>query len=56
MYQSILDLVVNAIGAVEGTVMYTTLEVFSTCACLFILCIPFIICFWLIRWFVGGHR
>lgn len=43
MYQSILDLLITAVGAVEGTVMYTTLEVVSTIAVLFIIAIPFII-------------
>lgn len=53
MYQAILDLLVQAVGAVQGTVMYTTLEVVSTIAVLFIIAIPFIVVYKVIQFITG---
>ena len=56
MYETILSLFVTALGAVEGTVLFTTLEILATCCCVFVLIIPFIIVFWVIRFIVGCCR
>lgn len=53
MYQILLDLFVTALGASSGTVMYVTLEILATCCSLFLLVVPFIIVWAVIKFIVG---
>lgn len=48
MYQTILDLLVTALGAVSGTTLFVTLEVVATIFSLFLVAIPVIVMIWLI--------
>ena len=53
MYNTILDLFVNGVGAVQGTLIYSTLEVISTCICAFMVIIPFLIVWKVIQLLLG---
>ena len=53
MYQVLLDLFVTALGATSGSVMYVTLEVLATCCSLFLLVVPFIIVWAVIKFIMG---
>lgn len=52
MYQTILDLLVTALGAVSGTTLFVTLEVVATIFSLVLVAIPIIIVVALIVWIV----
>lgn len=53
MYNTILNLFVNGVGAVQGTLIYSTLEVISTCCCAFVVLLPFIIIWKVIQLLLG---
>lgn len=50
MYETILDLMVTALGAAEGTTLFVTLEVVATCFSLIMLAIPVVIVCAIIVW------
>lgn len=52
MYQTILDLLVTALGAVSGTTLFVTLEVIATIFSVVLISIPVIIVLGLIVWIV----
>ena len=53
MYNTILNLLVTALGAVVDTVPYVTCEVMATIACVFLVSLPFIIVWRIIRMMIG---
>lgn len=52
MYETILQLLVEVVGVASGTLPYAALEVIATIAVLFIIAIPFIIVWRIIRMFL----
>lgn len=50
MFQTILDLLVTALGAVEGTTLFVTLEVLATVFSVVLVSIPLIIVCAIIVW------
>ena len=50
MYDTILQLLITALGAVEGTTLFVTLEVVATIFCLVLVALPIIIVCALIVW------
>lgn len=53
MYNSLLSLFVNGVGATVGTTMYVVCEVLATCCCAFVVVLPFIIVWKIIQLFIG---
>lgn len=52
MFQTILDLLVTALGATAGTTLYVTLEVLATLFSVFLVSLPLIIVTSIIVWIV----
>lgn len=55
MYNTILQLLIDAIGATAGTLPYDTCQVIATVFCVFVVLIPFIIVWYVIKTITGGR-